>query len=100
MGYPLNDTMPASDNVYLSQLVGLGDKSEEISIAVGNHTCLMTNCRAITCTSGTTIKVDYVNGAGTTETRTIPAELRQIALRNIIKVYQVGTDATNMVIWR
>ena len=99
--YPHNENMAGDASVLLAQLSSLGDNHEDVDISSTDHTATMTDCRAITCTSGNTIKVDYLKGDGVnTGTAILPASLRLISIRNVTKVYKTGTDAANIILWR
>ena len=52
--------------------------------------------RMITATSGTVIKVDIKAANGTATGVCIPPNLPVL---NVIKIYKVGTDCTNILIW-
>lgn len=90
----------ASVEVLLAQMVPIGS-SELADISGGDHSVVKQRNRGVTCTAGTTIKVDYLDIDGVTiNTIVLPAERRMIGCRCITKVYETGTDAENIYIIR
>jgi len=103
--YPSKTAMSGGDNELLQQMVGLGVESELIDYSGGDVTPTMQDCRAITCTGGTTIKIDFETDnldstTTTTQTVVLPAEPRIIPMRYVSKIYKTGTDATNLYLWK
>jgi hypothetical protein len=90
----------ASVETLLSQMTPIGS-SELADISGGDHIVENQRNRGVTCTSGTTIKVDYLDIDGETiNTIVLPAERRMIGCRCITKVYATGTDALNIYVIR
>lgn len=101
--YPDNANIIAEPAVLLADCAGFGDDVEAVDISATDHTVSMTDPRGISCLADPTkvIKVDIVNGAGTTRSGIIlPAGPGVLRIRGISKVYKTGTTATNLNILR
>jgi len=91
--------MLTGENQMVAQMMPIGD-SELVDISSTDHTVTIGDNRGLTCTSGTTLRVDYTAIDGTTKTIVLPAGRLMIGCRCVTKVYKTGTDALNIYVIR
>lgn len=98
--YPHNTAMASDINVLMAQITPGGDALEAVDISVADHDATMQDCRFMSTTAGTTITVDVFTKTGGLETSVILPATRFVPISNVRKVYKVGTDAANIILWR
>ena len=104
--YPWDEKMSQDTNVLLNQIAPAVIDFEVVDISTGHHVSTMKNCRYMTCTSGTIIKVNVVRNVAGVATEytsgiTVPAEPRFIPVSNVTQVYSASaTDAANIILWK
>jgi len=69
-----------------------------VNVSASDYT-VTTEIRLITCTSGTKITVDMSCDDGVIIGAVLPAAGSYFPVMNVTKIYQVGTDATDIHVW-
>jgi hypothetical protein len=82
----------------MQNLTVQGHLAEDVDISTGDHTMAMSNGRYFQSSNAGKIKFDWSDKNGDTVT-SVAGGFRVLA-PNVSKVYQTGTDATDIQYWR